>query len=298
MARINIEDKIYKDNRFTELCIRLGSKWAALGALVDAWSLAQEYVTPETPDAPIPLEKWRERRACEHIITEGLAAIVDGPQGQVVIVEGAVRQFEWLVSAQLKGRMSGKRRAGLNPARKKTNPAEPLSSSLLSLSSSLFPQTLDNFKKEEELIQRTPDENLPFAPASGGGPKFNPVAFYCDCYKLRYRHKPVIRPKEAGILNKLAKDLGLEKFKRLMRGYIELNDAWLVKQAHPVNLISGKLNEISRLLETGQVVYREQMREADKEASVRQKHDSMKADYDAAMARVFGDEPKKIEGGE
>lgn len=129
MARINIEDRLYRDRRFTDLCIRLGSKWAALGALAEAWTIAQDYVTPENPKGLIPVGDWHKKRACQDIITEGLGEITNG----MVYMRGAEDQFAWLVAAQIKGRKGGLAKAAnekASSANPQLSPTYPLSPSL------------------------------------------------------------------------------------------------------------------------------------------------------------------------
>jgi hypothetical protein len=131
VARINIEDKLYKDQRFTNLCIRLGSKWAALGALAEAWSLAQDFVTLENPKGLVPLSDWKKKRACQDIIAEGLGEIVAVAGIDAVYLSGAEEQFAWLIAAQEKGRKGGlaKAASSANPSQPPGSPSLPSSSS-------------------------------------------------------------------------------------------------------------------------------------------------------------------------
>jgi hypothetical protein len=103
MARINIEDSLYKDGRFTELCIQLKSKWAALGALFEAWAFAQDFVEIENPTGLVLIEDWKKRKICDLILDVGLADIRDDK----IYMRGAEEQFHWLVEAKIKGRKGG-----------------------------------------------------------------------------------------------------------------------------------------------------------------------------------------------
>jgi hypothetical protein len=107
MPRINIEDSIYKDSRFIELCIRLGSRWTAMGALFEAWLLAQKYVTIEDPLGLIPQDDWVKMGACDTLLDVRLAEKRDCK----IYMCGAQRQFAWLVSTQMAGRASAVSRA-------------------------------------------------------------------------------------------------------------------------------------------------------------------------------------------
>lgn len=104
MARINIEDRLYKDGRFTDLCIKLGSKWTALGALFEAWALAQDFVAIDNPAGLMAIEVWKKRRMCDLIIEVGLAEIKDGQ----IYLCGAEEQFAWLVQSTINGNKGGR----------------------------------------------------------------------------------------------------------------------------------------------------------------------------------------------
>ncbi len=95
MARINIEDTLYRDNRFCELVIKLGSKEAAVGALVCAWSVAQSYYLTNGGKIPIPV--WKQQKLREEILQVELAAISDG---EFIYLSGTEEQFKWLKQKQ------------------------------------------------------------------------------------------------------------------------------------------------------------------------------------------------------
>jgi hypothetical protein len=98
MARINIEESIFKDQRFIKLCIELGSLDLALGCLVRAWALAQKWYL--TPDKKIPHEEWKKQSLPDQLISTGLAEVVDGK----IWLKGADEQFAWLKQRSEAGR--------------------------------------------------------------------------------------------------------------------------------------------------------------------------------------------------
>ena len=106
MARINIEDSIFKDTRFFDLSLKLGSKRTALGALVEAFILAQQYFL-KSSDHLIPLEKWKEQKISDELIEVGLAEMVDDG----IYVKGSKEQFGWLKQKSEAGK---KNRTGVN----------------------------------------------------------------------------------------------------------------------------------------------------------------------------------------
>lgn len=100
MARINIEDSIYKDNRFLQLCMKTQSVDAAIGGLVRAWSLGQVWYL--TKNKMIPVAEWRKQKINDLIIDVGLAHV----EGEFIKIDGAEEQFSWLVQRSVAGKKS------------------------------------------------------------------------------------------------------------------------------------------------------------------------------------------------
>lgn len=103
MARINIEDSLFRDSRYQDLILKTGSRWTALGMVTEAWYLAQEFFLNEATDRMIPLEIWRKRKAPDCVIDVGLAEI----KGDKVYVCGANEQFSWLIKKAENGKKGG-----------------------------------------------------------------------------------------------------------------------------------------------------------------------------------------------
>jgi hypothetical protein len=143
VARINIEDKIYQDNRFTKLLIKLGSKRMALGALVEAWSLAQRFYLCQDNDRLIPKKEWDEQEIAPEIIEVGFAEIRE----KGVYMHGAEAQFKWLLSCQAKGIRSAEAKAI------KSTSVQPVLTAVQPLPTSYsFSSSFSKKNKEEEYI--------------------------------------------------------------------------------------------------------------------------------------------------
>lgn len=104
MARINIEKSLFIDNRFINLCIKLGSRREALGALAEAWIFAQTFVTPENPRGLVAVAQWETQGFAPELLDTGMARIEDG----LVYMAGAEDQFKWLIQRQEAGRKGGR----------------------------------------------------------------------------------------------------------------------------------------------------------------------------------------------
>lgn len=104
MARINIEDSLFKDARFLDLCISCGDKQKALGALVWAFMVAQKYYLNQKTDRLIPIKEW-EKQGCDNkLIAVGFAEEKNG----MIYVKGSEKQFAWLMQRQEAGKKGGR----------------------------------------------------------------------------------------------------------------------------------------------------------------------------------------------
>lgn len=103
MARINIEDSLFRDSRYQDLILKTGSRWTALGMVTEAWYLAQEFFLNEDTGRMIPLDVWKKRKAPDAVIEVGLAEVKEGH----VYVCGSSEQFNWLLEKTESGRRGG-----------------------------------------------------------------------------------------------------------------------------------------------------------------------------------------------
>lgn len=101
--------------------------------------------------------------------------------------------------------------------------------------------------RQTDITNKTDTATAPPSPSE------NPVGYYCEKYKVRYGHNPVIGKKQAGIISRFAKNHPA-RWRDLISGYLEMPDSWAVARSHPVEILEQKINEIVRYLETGKVV--------------------------------------------
>lgn len=107
MARINIEDSIYKDRRFYDLLLKMGDIDKTYGVLVRTWLVAQKWYLK--PERMIPATEWAKQLITEAVIEVGFAERV----GDFVRVCGADEQFAWLVQRVEAGKKGGLTRRGI-----------------------------------------------------------------------------------------------------------------------------------------------------------------------------------------
>jgi hypothetical protein len=142
LARINIEDSIYKDIRFYDLLQKIGGMDAALGALVRAWSVAQDYWIANGVGIPIPI--WKSQRLRPELIEVGFAE----ERGDFIYISGSEEQFSWLHDKAKAGKNGGLAKAR-NHKEKALAEASSSYKSLASSSSSSSSQEKKNIKQED-----------------------------------------------------------------------------------------------------------------------------------------------------
>lgn len=238
MARINVEDSIYKDIRFIDLIGKLGGLDTALGSMVRAWSLAQKYYLVNGGKIPKPV--WKSQRLRDEIISCGLA----NDDGDFIYINGSKDQFSWLKARSESGKKSGRSRrdASIKTIKKKheqtrtnTNKHEPLTLSL-SLSPSLsLAQTQTQTQKQEDEILAEPAGS---AGVSGGASQIALVwRAYSEAYLDRHGTSPVGNAKTFGMLKNYCKRLPSDECCAVARFYTTHNDRFYTAQMHPVSLL-------------------------------------------------------------
>ncbi len=95
-------------------------------------------------------------------------------------------------------------------------------------------------------------------------PAVNPVTFYCDLWKSKNGKSPDIRPKEAGQLTKLVKDVGQKRALEIMTTYFKMPDAMFMKRGYDVGTMIMSLAAISQFEANGKIVTKEFVKQVEK----------------------------------
>jgi hypothetical protein len=93
-------------------------------------------------------------------------------------------------------------------------------------------------------------------------PTETPVGVYVTAYAEKYGHRPPVGRREGNVLKNFAANHP-ERWPELIRGYLQMPDSWAVARSHPVEVLVTKVNEITRFLETGKVVTRKVIQNAE-----------------------------------
>lgn len=233
MARINIEDKFWLE--IVPLAIALGDQDRAVGMAVRFFRVAQE-----SHKAGKLISEAEFSRSFHESMIGAFAERVDGG----VRAMGAEKHFGWLAKRVEAGRKGGSKRKQTKANESKTRKGKQTQPSPSPSPSSSFSSSDSDSSSFKNTLR----------PAVAVAEK-TPVVHYCDEYKARYGHSPVIGGKQAGLINTFAKNHP-SRWRDLICGYLQLPDPWLAQRSHPVESLDQKVNEIERFLKTGKVVTR------------------------------------------
>lgn len=103
LARINIEDSLYRDDRFLNLVAKVGNVYMAKGMVLTAFTLAQNYWLKHKS---IPIDAWPGD--LQALIDCRLAEVC--PKGTSVYVKGSSGQFGWLDKSSLGGKSKSEKK--------------------------------------------------------------------------------------------------------------------------------------------------------------------------------------------
>lgn len=256
MARINIEDSLFKDRRFIDLCIKMGSRTMALGALLESYMLSQSYAKPDNPRCLIPASAWKSQGLHDDLIACGLAVREDDK----IYVRGSAECHAWLIQKQAAGRQGGLKKSASKTKHLKQNARSTTEAQPKRGQAKPKPPTLT--------LPLTP--SLPLTLANENPSDSKPQAFiaaYCQRFKQRWGTSPVIMGVEAGAAKRIAKTMSLEKFEKYLEAFFTMPDAWLVKNKHRLATFESKLNEIVVFEQSGSFITNKQAHQADEMAS-------------------------------
>jgi hypothetical protein len=109
MPRINVEDSFWSDYRFFDFAAAVGCRFKAIGILVCAWKLAQEFWRSDAKKKKpgrllIPADRWASSRFPESLFECGWA---ERRENGDVYLKGSEDAFKWLEEKAINGRKGG-----------------------------------------------------------------------------------------------------------------------------------------------------------------------------------------------
>lgn len=245
MARINIEERVFREQGFQDLMIAVQSRHMAKGIVVELFQLAQEYWFPSRQ--LIPLSRF-EAAGLPTILYApgGLAELRDG----AVYVRGSEDAFLWLFQKQAGGESRAKaamrnkdgsfKKAQKQRVQQATSTAGELTSTsqhsisthqdhpgslLSSLSSSLSP-----------LVHNSNSSSLVSSDGVQGPPSVEANRkvwlAYRDAYLKRYGEEPVRNAKVNTNIAGFVRRVGSEEAAAIAEFYVRHNDSFYVRNTH------------------------------------------------------------------
>ncbi len=291
MARINVEESIHKDPRFFALAVKLGGREQAMGTLVYAWLLAQEWW--KTNGRLVPLNEWKRLPHFDMLLEVGLAEIRDGK----VYVAGATDSFRWLEQKQNAGRGNkGKSRKRTVTGVKRTPTRdEPLSPSPLPSPSPISRSLSDSFAPQSS-TEDAPSELLPpegdpprdrkrdrggLRGGKGPAPTTPVWDAWRESYLARYQTEP-IRNQEFNVqAANLIRKLSTAEAPEVARFYLAHNAYLYVNSGHAIGLLVRDAQKLRTEWITGRKVTQAAARQADTLEANSQVYESILRKYEA-----------------
>jgi hypothetical protein len=265
MARINIEDEIFKDDSFVELLLKFGCKTMAIGAVVETFILAQKHFKDESNGRLIPFKEWEKFKHSQAIFESGLAVKFENG----IYVRGSKEQFKWLLQKINAGK--SKSEAKINQlkkareAKKHLNGSERLKTELNvsepptptpTPTHSHTPTILSKFQKNEITPSATQAKPDSFGSNIA-------IGLYYDLYKEKYSGKAPLTGKHYSLIKNIIKSNGLERTNQLLEAYFQMPDAYFIKKRHDIETFNFNLNQVAHFADTGAIITNQQVKQAD-----------------------------------
>lgn len=276
MARINIEDSLWADQRFIQLCIKTGDMAKAVGAVLLAFKLAQRFWVPDQRN--IPSVQFRSTPLASDLIEVGLAEYFDNEQ--FVYVKGTKEQFGWLIQRSQAGKAKKPRPLksldnSLNGIERDLSGSNGIERNETSYSSSYSPSSSSSYSKEEfksysevpvsDVPSSRPDQKKPLKPKEPPNP-LNKQTWesYEKGYLRRYGVSPVRNAKVNGQIANLVKRLGVEA-PAVAAFYLTHNNSWYTQKAHSVDGLLADAEALRTQMATGRQVNQNSARDVERQ---------------------------------
>ncbi len=226
MARLNIEDSLFKDRRFQKLVIRVGDPDLALGLIVRCYCAAQKYWLKF---GSIPVDDWKKEGLSEAIIEVGLATV----KGRFIYVRGSEEQFKWLNQRSNAGKNNRKRGVVENThesSERTTSGDERVTNGRRPLSLTLSQRKKETTNKETTL--QPYQKNRKAVPSKSSAIWDSYSAAYKTRYKVEPKRNATVNAQAAHLLKRLGESDAVE----VVRFYLSHNDRWYVRNGHALGL--------------------------------------------------------------
>jgi hypothetical protein len=90
------------------------------------------------------------------------------------------------------------------------------------------------------------------------------IAAYAEAWEYRYKTKPIVDGKAAGIAKRLVTDLGAQVAIELVEAYLDMSDAYYIQRRHDLQTFSFNLNQVKIYAERGETISRTELNQTDR----------------------------------
>jgi hypothetical protein len=238
MARINIEDSLFRDSRWLKLLLKVGCEYKAIGLITRAWMLAQDTWLEHKS---IPFDQWN--KDLDVLVEVGFAEIEE----KSFYIKGSKDAFAWLEQRSNSGK---KNKRPLTTDERPLTGDEPLTLiPTLTLTPSLIqPQSLNlNTIAATTIVDRAPVKKSSTKKIKKDEPVKNSQLVkkaYSDSFKLKYGSDPVWSVAENVAANRLITAVGLDQAIMLAEYYPTYIDPWHVKLRHSFSQLVKNMHQI------------------------------------------------------
>ena len=244
MARINIEDSLFRDSRWLKLLLKVGCEYKSIGLITRAWMLAQDTWLEHRS---IPFSLWN--KDLDILIEVGFAEIRD----KSFYIKGSQIAFAWLEQRSNSGKKGGEAKAKRSSSGRQAivSGSKPLTLTLIpTLTPTLnLTQSLNlNTIAATTSVDRAPVKNpVNKKPKKTEAPVKNSQLVkkaYFDSFKNKYGTDPVWSVKENVAANRLITSVGLDLAVKLAEYYPNYIDPWHVKLRHSFGQLESNAHQV------------------------------------------------------
>ena len=250
MPRINIEDKLWGEERFQDLLIKVQNRHVAKGMILEAILLAQRYWCSVTsPRQCIPVDEFN-KLGLKPLLEVNLAKITDTG----IYLCGSEDHFSWWFQRVEAGRSGGiakssNAKRNLAGAKQNVPSSSSSSSSSCSISSSNKKTNIEHSSKEVDLSKdKSPKEKVDSKEIVKTKQTWQ---FYENAFKGRYGVLPERNPKTNSQMKQFVERVGIDNAPHIAAFYLTHNDSFYIKQCHVVGMLLKDAEKLATEWKTG-----------------------------------------------
>lgn len=282
MARINIEDTLWKDPRVQDLMIRVGNRHTAKGMILELFVEGQRFWL-SSGGKGIPKPTWDKLGLPNVLVECGLAE----DRGDFIYVAGSEEQFAWLSANSKNGKKGGpaaaKARVENKGKSKRRTTTKVDDSQPPSLTPSPSPSLISSSFSESNSV----GESAFAPPAEIKSPVAYFIGVYVKAYKAKYGEdaRPDLSGSVQGRLKAYVKNTPLPRACAMIQTYCSMNDSWFLTKGHDFETFMQNLTKVGLKLDTGRALTRVEVAKVDQKQTVANAFGDLIAEAEAREAR-------------